>query len=258
MLSNNRTMKINPKLRRDLNTYKLDYPTDRRTKEYNAQIERFKAPELYKLFLQSKVEYAKLKQKETNKQEKKEATKKARAEAKQTKQRNKNLKINRYIGSVYTTIFVVFKLKAGEKKGEERTAHISKTHIVDVKVNEEELENALLYIIDEYIEEVRIESDVETADLVNRKDSIQIVNNNKIKQLDKIRMKDSGAGLYDGYAQQEWDTNSGRCVFDYIIYRYGNIDGFKKISNYESLCKIFNNYEDDEDITDDNDDVITD
>ena len=260
MLSNNRTMKINPKLRRDLNTYKLDYPTDRRTKEYKAQIERFNAPELYKLFLQSKVEYAKLKQKETNKQEKKEATKKARAEAKQTKQRNKNLKINRYIGSVYTTLFVVFKLKAGEKKGEERTAHISKTHIVDVKGNDEELENYILDMIEEYIEEVRNESEVEIADLVNRKDSIQIVNNDKIKPLNKIRMKDSGAGLYDGYEPQIWDTNSGRCVFDYIKYRYGNIDGFKKICSYESLCKIFYNYDDEDDeeeLTDENDEVIT-
>ena len=140
MLSNNRTMKINPKLRQDLTTYKLDYPTDARTKEYKAQIGRFKSPIFYKLFLQSKVEFAKLKQKETNKQEKKEATKKARAEAKQTKQRNKTLKINRYIGSIYTTVFVVFKRKPTEKRGEQRTAYISKTHIVDVKVNEEELE----------------------------------------------------------------------------------------------------------------------
>jgi hypothetical protein len=81
-------------------------------------------------------------------------------------------------------------------------------------------------------------------------------NTDKIITLERIRMKQSD--IVDGYAQQEWDTNSGRCVFDYIIYRYGNIDGFKKISNYESLCKIFNNYEDDEEITDDNDEVITD
>lgn len=259
MLYNNRSMKINPKLKQDLNTYKLPFPTDARTKEYKAQIERFKAPELYKLFLQSKVEFAKLKQKEINKQERKEATKKARAverEAKQTKQRNKNLKINRYIGSIYTTLFVVFKPKPTEKIGEQ--TYISKTLIVDIKVNKEELENALLDIIYKYIQEIIDESNVDTADLVNRKDSIQIVNNDKIKPLNKIRMKDSGAGLYDGYEPQIWDTNSGRCVFDYIKYRYGNIDGFKKICNYESLCKIFNNYEDDEDITDDNDDVITD
>ena len=248
MLSNNRTMKINPKLRQDLNTYKLDFPTDARTKEYKAQIERFKAPQLYKLFLQSKVEQAKLKQKETKKQEKKETTKKARAEKKADK---KDLK--RYIGSMFLKVKI---LKKQNKNKPNEPEYITKTLIVDIKVNAKELNNALMDIQNEYIDNILGESGIISADLVSRKDSIQIVND-KIKPLDKIRMKDAGAGLYDGYEQQIWDTNTGRCVFDYIKYRYGNIDGFKKISNYESLCKIFNNYEDDEDITDDNDEVIT-
>ena len=250
MLYNNRRMKINPKLRKDLTTYKLNYPTDARTKEYKEQIKRFKSPELYKLFLQSQVELTKLKQKETLKQEKKEATKKARAEKKAKKQ----LIINRYIGSMFITLYVVFKPKEGKPS---ESKYISKTKIIDVNVDKEGLENALLDIVNDYIDEVKQESDVLSADLVSRKDNIQIVND-KIKPLDKIRMKDSGAGIYDGYAEQEWDTNTGRCVFDYIIYRYGNIDGFKKICNYESLCKIFNNYDDDEEITDDDDEVITD
>jgi hypothetical protein len=241
-------MKINPKLRQDLNTYKLDFPTDARTKEYKAQIERFKAPQLYKLFLQSKVEQAKLKQKETKKQEKKETTKKARAEKKADK---KDLK--RYIGSMFLKVKI---LKKQNKNKPNEPEYITKTLIVDIKVNAKELNNALMDIQNEYIDNILGESGIISADLVSRKDSIQIVND-KIKPLDKIRMKDAGAGLYDGYEQQIWDTNTGRCVFDYIKYRYGNIDGFKKISNYESLCKIFNNYEDDEDITDDNDEVIT-
>ena len=73
---------INPKLLKDLNTYKLNFPTDARTKEYKAQIERFKAPELYKLFLQSQVELSKIKQRDIDRKAKKEANKKARAEAK--------------------------------------------------------------------------------------------------------------------------------------------------------------------------------
>ena len=250
MLSNNRTMKINPKLRQDLNTYKLPFPTDARTKEYKAQIERFKAPELYKLFLQSKVEQAKLKQRETKKQEKKEATKKARAEKKAEK---KDLK--RYIGSMFLKVKV---LKKQNKNKPNEPQYITKTLIVDIKVNPKELNDELKAIENEYIDNILGESGIIFADVVSRKDSIQIVNNDKIKPLDKIRMKDAGVGLYDGYTPQTWDTNKGRCVFDYIIYRYGNIDGFKKVCNYESLCKIFNNYEDDEDITDDNDEKITD
>jgi adenylate kinase family enzyme len=58
-------------------------------------------------------------------------------------------------------------------------------------------------------------------------------------RLDKIRMKDSRSGLLDGYDKQDWDTNTGRCVFDYIINRYGDIKGFKSICNYEDLNEIF-------------------
>ena len=62
----------------------------------------------------------------------------------------------------------------------------------------------------------------------------------EFKKLDSIRMRESGAGLIDGYDKQDWDTNTGRCVFDYIIHRYGKIDGFKKVCNYDNLCEVFN------------------
>jgi hypothetical protein len=232
-------MKINPKLKQDLIKFNLNFPTDARTKEYKTQVEKYRAPELYKLFLQSKVATAKIIQKEADKKAKKEANKKARAEKKAEK---KNLK--RYIGSMFIVLYVVFKPKNGKPKEQK---YISKTLIVDVNVDKEELNNALMDIENEYIKEIEDESDVLSANLVSRKDSIQIVNNDKIKPLNKIRMKDAGAGLYDGYEPQTWDTNTGRCVFDYIIYRYGNIDGFKKICNYESLCKIFYNMDDEDD-----------
>ena len=82
-------------------------------------------------------------------------------------------------------------------------------------------------------------------------DDVNILNNtDKIKPLERIRMKKSG--IYQGYNKQEWETNMGRCVFDYIIYKYGNIKGFKKICNYDSLCKIFYDTDDcnDEELTD--------
>jgi hypothetical protein len=78
-----------------------------------------------------------------------------------------------------------------------------------------------------------------------------ILNNiDKIIPLERIRMKQSD--IVDGYNKQECETNMGRCVFDYIIYKYGNINGFKKICNYESLCKIFYDTDDcnDEELTD--------
>jgi hypothetical protein len=53
-------------------------------------------------------------------------------------------------------------------------------------------------------------------------------------------MCDSRAGLIDGYDKQDWDTNTGRCVFDYIIHRYGKIGGFKTVCTYDNLCETFN------------------
>jgi hypothetical protein len=62
----------------------------------------------------------------------------------------------------------------------------------------------------------------------------------EFKKLDSIRMRDSGAGLIDGYDKQDWDTNTGRCVFDYIIHRYGKIKGFITVCTYDNLCEVFN------------------
>ena len=57
--------------------------------------------------------------------------------------------------------------------------------------------------------------------------------------LGDVRMRESGACILDGYDRQEWDTNTGRCVFDYIISRYGNIKGFVGLCNYEDLNDLF-------------------
>lgn len=87
--------------------------------------------------------------------------------------------------------------------------------------------------------------------VANNIQDVNILNNtDKIKPLERIRMKQSG--IVYGYNKQEWETNMGRCVFDYIIYKYGNIKGFKKICNYDSLCKIFYDTDDcnDEELTD--------
>ena len=101
-----------------------------------AEVAKYKAPELYKLFLQSKVAIEKSKQKEADKKEKKEANKKARAEAKLRK---------RYVGSVtikirYTDIkkFSIIKVK---------------TLPIDIIVNPSNLKAQIKNIIDDYINE---------------------------------------------------------------------------------------------------------
>jgi hypothetical protein len=73
----------------------------------------------------------------------------------------------------------------------------------------------------------------------NIKQTIKPVENTG--RMENIRMRKAGAGLIDGYDKQDWDTNTGRCVFDYIISRYGNIKGFKNVCNYDDLNNIFDN-----------------
>ena len=62
-----------------------------------------------------------------------------------------------------------------------------------------------------------------------------------ITPIKNIRMKQSGVLNIDGYDNQMWDTNTNKCVYDYIIHRYGNIKGFKKSCTYEKLEEIFDN-----------------
>lgn len=61
----------------------------------------------------------------------------------------------------------------------------------------------------------------------------------KINNLNEIKMKDSISYNLEDYDNQDWDTKKGRCVFDYIINRYGNLKGLKLACNDEELIKIF-------------------
>ena len=227
-------MKINPKLRQDLIKYNLNFPTDARTKEYKSEVDtNYKgSSELYKIALQSKVAIEKSKQRDIERKEKKEANKKARAEAKLRK---------RYVGSVtikirYTDIkkFSIIKVK---------------TLPIDIIVNPSNLKAQIKNIIDDYINEQMDNTlgysingnKIMDIRYLSHTENIKIVDN-KPTPLNKTRMKEAGVGIYDGYDTQEWNTNTGRCVFDYIINKYKDIDGFKKVCNYESLNRVFNRH----------------
>ena len=113
----------------------------------------------------------------------------------------------------------------------------------------------LLNIIREYIFNKTLNSneyDAADPDLVfiNAKYNNEIIEMTKgqfnIKDLNikKLKMKDAYSYNIEGYETQEWDTQKGRCVFDYIKYRYGNLKGLKLACNDEDLIKIF----DDDDV----------
>jgi hypothetical protein len=69
------------------------------------------------------------------------------------------------------------------------------------------------------------------------------IDKKRYKNYQEIRMRDASVYNLEDYENQEWDTKKGRCVFDYIINRYGNLKGLKLACNDEELIKIF----DDED-----------
>ena len=71
-------------------------------------------------------------------------------------------------------------------------------------------------------------------DYINNK-----INNIEKKQLKEIKMKDAYSYNIEGYENQEWETNKGRCVFDYIKFKYGNLKGLKLACNDDELIKIF-------------------
>ena len=81
-------------------------------------------------------------------------------------------------------------------------------------------------------------------DFINKDYKINYnINNKKVNEYKKLKMKDASVYNLEDYENQEWDTKNGRCVFDYIINRYGNIKGFKLACNDENLLEVF----DDED-----------
>ena len=57
--------------------------------------------------------------------------------------------------------------------------------------------------------------------------------------MSEIRMRKSGSLNIDGYEPQPWDKKTDKCVYDYIIHTYGNIKGFKKVCNYNTISEVF-------------------
>ena len=93
-------------------------------------------------------------------------------------------------------------------------------------------------IIDDLIQKIFNRNYVVDVKLEKKSNTIKKVPNQLI-DLKNIKMKQSGSLNIDTFDNQLWDTKTNKCVFDYIIYTYKDIKGFKKICNYETLNDIF-------------------
>jgi hypothetical protein len=116
-------------------------------------------------------------------------------------------------------------------------------------VNKKDTNLLFLHIIKEYAEKRVLTDGSEGVD-----DELVYINPNYFNEIiettigefdiKKLKMKDAYSYNIEGYETQNWDTQKGRCVFDYIKFRYGNLKGLKIICNDDKeLIKIF----DDED-----------
>lgn len=150
-----------------------------------------------------------------------------------------------FIGNVSVEMDVLFV----SAKGIPYWDKIRKDLSISVKTTERNLDNEITNVIEGYKQEL-IDSystnqkqinEIGETSLINR--SIQKKGSNG-KNLNLIPMRERDVCIIDGYEDQTWDTNTGRCVFDYIISKYGNIKGFKRICNYKDLNDIFTDYED--------------
>ena len=118
---------------------------------------------------------------------------------------------------------------------------VKETHSIpfDKKVSsKKEIDKTVNDLVTKLQEKILRRNYVVDVEIIHQKQSIHKQTN---VPLPNIRMKQSGVYMIDGYGDQEWDTNTNRCVYDYIIHRYGKVKGFIKSCTYEKLDEIFDN-----------------
>lgn len=110
----------------------------------------------------------------------------------------------------------------------------------DIKIKKKDIKKLLNEDIPKYLDNnatIGLGSAVLLFSSPDGKHTGNIINTNK--NYSSISMKDAYSFNLEDYDNQEWDTKKGRCVFDYIKYRYGNLKGLKLACNDEELIKIF-------------------
>jgi len=225
--------KVPNSIKKKVYIYGVNLPTDGRYNDYkNILKEKKLNPREYISYLKDIL--AKLKKKEDTKIKKiiKQVQDTKIKKEVQEKVAEKNKPSIRYVG----TITIKYRVLNKDNKEEPLT----RTLIFDRVLKKSQLEEEINEMI--FDDEMFVLNNISWVIAVletNIKQTIKPVENTG--RMENIRMRKSGAGLIDGYDKQDWDTNTGRCVFDYIISRYGNIKGIKNVCNYEDLNNIFDN-----------------
>jgi hypothetical protein len=157
----------------------------------------------------------------------------------QKKVEERNMPPVRYVGSINLELQVIFINENNVQQSQQvfKIASFDKT--IKVSKFNDEISKTVDDVITKMYENDSYRNMIKKINTINIEHSLRPVENDT--PLDNIRMRKSGVGLIDGYDKKTWDTNTGRCVFDYIIHRYGTLSGFKNACSYGSLNVIFNN-----------------
>jgi len=236
-------MAITRGIKDKLDKYGLNLPVDRRTRLYANILKKNNWTET------QYVSYLKQTLKKYTKKEKKfvrqvQDTNYRQQVAENVRQRN--IIPQRYIGSIHAVLNFV----------DLNNFTTTKNNVIsfDYNLKEFEIPDMVNAYVDNLINDILVRQyENKFKKVFASKIDYNITPVSEGQNLNNIRMRDTSAGIIDGYEKQNWDTNTGRCVFDYIIHRYGNIKGFKNICTYENLNAVFNN---DDDENDDDRDLI--
>lgn len=216
-------MKLTKNKKNELLKYNINVPIDGRTTAFKNEIKKYGSIKLYRTYINGLIKQAKLEEKQ---------------------------KI-RYIGTIFVKYEITeqrdiiggirgeVSLLPREKINNNRyNYYIRITLRFDITIKKELLNDYIISLIEEkkinILSSDAYISNVETieykSDYQEYKEGITTAN---------IKMKDAYSYIIDGFDNQEWNTKTGRCVFDYLIYTYGKIKGFIKLCNYEKLNELF-------------------
>lgn len=174
-----------------------------------------------------------------------EKRQKARREAQNAKRREQRKQKKEFSVAV-TVVFLCNKTQSDSKRkqlSDKKGFKVTRETTLTV-TGEANIKKAVDAYVEKEQESLRTDSKISSVKL----DSLSITKTEiKREKTDKrtIKMKDASALNLDGEQVQFWNTGAGRCVYDFLIWRYAERKGCKKICVDEKLDELFGTYTND-------------
>ena len=156
---------------------------------------------------------------------------------KKRKERRKITRREVYYITLKNVYSVDFKNTTEKYNGREYTSTETQTEIFQTDLVRN-IKNLAREKTDRWIDEKLGNSAVVNVSLKSR--SISYTKGENGTNQKSIKMKNACCLMLDGNGKHDWDTKTGKCVFDYLIHKYKNVLGFTKMCrSYETLSDVF-------------------